>query len=88
MILQDSDALEGIVYSFINTLLGKETSSVPGADPCHLSLDDVMFVFYCFNEEWEMADIMRRYEDPNNCYFVWYWKRFPLNYQYGSLLSY
>ena len=22
-----------------------------------------MFIFYCFNEEWEMVEIMRRYSD-------------------------
>ena len=28
-----------------------------------LDIDDTMYIFYCFNEDWEMAEIMRKHSD-------------------------
>jgi hypothetical protein len=50
-------------------MIGKDTQCStllnlnPLDDPNKLPIDEVMYIFYCFNEEWELAEIMRKYTD-------------------------
>ena len=39
-------------------------------DPNKLEFEMVIYIFYCFNEEWEMVEIMRKYTDFSifNCF--------------------
>ena len=30
-----------------------------------LDIEDTMYIFYCFNEDWEMAEIMRKHSDSS-----------------------
>ncbi|XP_063682437.1 uncharacterized protein LOC134817234 [Bolinopsis microptera] len=58
-------------YNCIYKLIGKDGRSIinpidldnPNQAQGKLELDDVMYIFYCFNEDWEMAEIMRKHSD-------------------------
>ena len=54
------------MYDFINGKIGKDSQFGslfkwidPKKDPNLIPLEDIMYIFFCFNEEWKMAEIMR-----------------------------